>query len=151
MAAPPPPSPGQAAADGNAYEEEYEYEDEYEDDDENDTPPIVIDCGSGMIKAGFAGDDNPRCAFPSVVGVPKHKNIMQGMGQKDIFVGDEAQSKRVCCPLAAFSSVTLHVLTLKRMNQFEHSGYSLDQLSHSARHCHLMGRFGENMASHFLQ
>jgi len=58
------------------------------------TPPIVIDCGSGMIKAGFAGDDNPRCSFPSVVGVPKHKNIMQGMGQKDVFIGDEAQSKR---------------------------------------------------------
>jgi len=99
MNAPPPPSPGQAAADGNEYDDGDEYDNQYieydqDEEEEDDTPPIVIDCGSGMIKAGFAGDDNPRCAFPTVVGTPKHKNIMQGMGQKDIFVGDEAQSKR---------------------------------------------------------
>ena len=74
---------------------EEEYDEEYDDEDEeNAAPPIVMDNGSGMIKAGFAGDDNPRCSFPSVVGRPKHKNIMQGMGNKDLFVGDEAQSKR---------------------------------------------------------
>eukprot|EP01083_Nonionella_stella_P312250 1116196_1 len=81
--------PPQAPDDGG-YEE---YEEEYEDED-NGKPPVVMDCGSGMIKAGFAGDDNPRCAFPTVVGRPKHKNIMAGMGGKDLFVGDEAQSKR---------------------------------------------------------
>jgi actin beta/gamma 1 len=31
---------------------------------------IVIDNGSGMCKAGFAGDDAPQALFPSVVGRP---------------------------------------------------------------------------------
>lgn len=30
--------------------------------------PLVVDNGSGMVKAGFAGDDAPRCVFPSIVG-----------------------------------------------------------------------------------
>ena len=33
---------------------------------------LVVDNGSGMRKAGFAGDDAPRAVFPSIVGRP-HK------------------------------------------------------------------------------
>jgi len=55
---------------------------------------LVIDNGSGMVKAGFAGDDAPRAVFPSLVGRPRHINIMPGMATKDVFVGDEAQSRR---------------------------------------------------------
>jgi len=25
--------------------------------------PVVIDNGSGLVKAGFAGDDLPKCSF----------------------------------------------------------------------------------------
>jgi actin-related protein len=55
---------------------------------------IVVDNGSGMVKAGFSGDDAPRATFPSIVGRPKYKAEMQGMARKTVYVGDEAQSKR---------------------------------------------------------
>jgi actin beta/gamma 1 len=34
---------------------------------------LVVDNGSGMCKAGFAGDDDPRAVFPSIVGHHLHQ------------------------------------------------------------------------------
>ena len=47
-----------------------------------DVQALVVDNGSGMCKAGFAGDDAPRAVFPSIVGRPRHTGVMVGMGQK---------------------------------------------------------------------
>jgi actin-related protein len=47
-----------------------------------------------MCKAGIAGDDAPRCVFPSIVGRPKVPGIMVGGADKDTFIGEEAQAKR---------------------------------------------------------
>jgi actin-related protein len=55
---------------------------------------VVIDNGSGMVKAGFAGEDAPRAVFPSIVGRPKHAASIQGGNNKNEFVGEEAQQKR---------------------------------------------------------
>lgn len=59
---------------------------------------MVIDNGSGMVKAGLAGDDAPRAVFPSVVGTPKYGGssggTMIGMDSKQSYVGDEAISKK---------------------------------------------------------
>ncbi|KAF9213670.1 Actin-2 [Podila epicladia] len=65
---------------------------EYEDVLTNQ--PVVIDNGSGVIKAGFAGDDQPKCFFPSFVGRPKHVRIMAGAVEGDVFIGRKAQELR---------------------------------------------------------
>jgi actin-related protein len=65
-----------------------------DDADKGESQALVIDVGSGMCKAGFAGDDAPRAVFPSIVGKPKQKGIMVGMGEKECYIGDEAQAKR---------------------------------------------------------
>jgi actin beta/gamma 1 len=62
--------------------------------EDEDIAALVIDNGSGMCKAGFAGDDAPRSVFPSLIGRARQPGIMVGMEQRDAYVGDEAQAKR---------------------------------------------------------
>lgn len=57
---------------------------------EADTQAIVIDNGSAMIRAGFAGDDAPRTVFPSILG--RNTRNVTGL-DKDVYVGDEAMAK----------------------------------------------------------
>ncbi|KAE9963814.1 Actin-like protein [Venturia inaequalis] len=56
--------------------------------------PIVLDNGSGTIRAGFAGEDTPKCFFPSWVGRPKHVRTMAGARDGDVFIGPHAQDIR---------------------------------------------------------
>mmetsp|Transcript_8202 Transcript_8202/g.30257 ORF Transcript_8202/g.30257 Transcript_8202/m.30257 type:complete len:379 (-) Transcript_8202:168-1304(-) len=63
--------------------------------EQGETVALVVDNGSGMCKAGYAGDDAPRAVFPSIVGRPKATASRAMVGvEKDSYVGDEAQSKR---------------------------------------------------------
>lgn len=62
--------------------------------DSTENPIVVIDNGSGMVKAGFAGEEAPRCVFPAIVGRPKHASTLMGTNNKSEFIGDEAMQKR---------------------------------------------------------
>ena len=59
-----------------------------------ETKAMVIDNGSGMCKAGFSGESQPRSVFPEVIGKPKNPGVLIGIGTKDLYIGEEAQQKR---------------------------------------------------------
>ena len=56
---------------------------------EEENIPLVIDVGSSMCKAGFSGDDKPKCVFPTVFSRTR-PGIMSPMYS---YVGYEAISK----------------------------------------------------------
>ena len=60
------------------------------EDEEESRPHIIIDNGSGYIKAGFSGEEGPRAVFPSIVGYPKYNSDNLGRDKKGFFVGTEA-------------------------------------------------------------
>jgi len=61
---------------------------------------VVLDNGSYMMKAGFAGGDAPRAVFPNLCGEPSAhfleycNQIKSVMQMKEKYVGDEVVSKR---------------------------------------------------------
>jgi actin-related protein len=61
---------------------------------DSETQTLVVDNGSGVVKAGFSGEDAPRAVFPSIVGRPKNISVIVGVETKDEYLGDEAQQKR---------------------------------------------------------
>ena len=61
---------------------------------EGDNKAVVIDNGSGVIKAGFSGDNAPSVKFPSIVGVPRTDKPMIGTDVKSEYIGDEAMKLR---------------------------------------------------------
>lgn len=64
---------------------------------DDEVAALVVDNGSGIVKAGFAGDDAPRAVFPSIVGPPRHKGVMVGMGQED--TEDTVVDETLKCPI----------------------------------------------------
>ncbi|KAI5929416.1 Beta-centractin [Manis javanica] len=56
--------------------------------------PVVVDNGSGVIKAGFAGDQIPKYCFANYVGRPKHMRVMAGALEGDLFIGPKAEEHR---------------------------------------------------------
>lgn len=71
----------------------------------NENTHLVVDNGSGMVKAGFSGEDAPRCIFPSIIGRTKYQKIQINRNvntnantntnrENEVFIGEDAQSKR---------------------------------------------------------
>uniref|UniRef100_UPI00398E406B uncharacterized protein isoform X2 n=1 Tax=Pristiophorus japonicus TaxID=55135 RepID=UPI00398E406B len=56
--------------------------------------PIILDTGSGLMKAGFANQELPTTIFPTVIGRPKYENVCNGRNQRDVYVGHDAQHMR---------------------------------------------------------
>ena len=58
---------------------------------------IIIDNGSGYIKAGLSDEEGARAVFPTIVGYPKsrmHSEFTIGGGETEFFIGADAQYKR---------------------------------------------------------
>uniref|UniRef100_A0A672Z986 Si:ch211-241j12.3 n=1 Tax=Sphaeramia orbicularis TaxID=375764 RepID=A0A672Z986_9TELE len=56
--------------------------------------PIVLDTGSGLMKAGFADQDLPSVIFPTIIGLPKYEEIMNSSAEREVYIGHEAQHMR---------------------------------------------------------
>ncbi|VDM04804.1 unnamed protein product [Schistocephalus solidus] len=59
----------------------------------NSLVPIVLDNGSGMCKAGFAGIDEPSVVMPAIVGRPRQQTVIVGV-RDQVFVCEEALARR---------------------------------------------------------
>lgn len=89
--------------------------------------PVVIDNGSGSIKAGFAGSDTPKLHFPAYVGRPKYVRAMAGgAAEGDIFVGDKARDLR---GILRLNYPTQHGVTLDWKDMQNIWQYSYEQLN----------------------
>ncbi|XP_013120046.1 uncharacterized protein LOC100698705 isoform X1 [Oreochromis niloticus] len=56
--------------------------------------PIVLDTGSGLIKAGFADQDLPSIIFPTIIGVPKYEEVLNGNLEREAYIGHDAEHMR---------------------------------------------------------
>ena len=54
-----------------------------------DREPVIVHTGQRAVLAGRASEEKPSVEFPTVVGRPRHRGVMVGMGQKDFYVGHE--------------------------------------------------------------
>lgn len=78
--------------------------------DEGETASLVIDSGSGVIKAGRAGEDAPHVVLPNVVGRPKQQQAGDRAG-RDLSFGDDALAKQVKEDIALKHPVENGVIT----------------------------------------
>lgn len=57
------------------------------EDDEDDETVVIIDNGSGTVKAGLSSDERPSAVFPEVVGKPR--NSWKAQCERECYLGDE--------------------------------------------------------------
>lgn len=58
-----------------------------------DKPVVILDNGSGHMKAGLSDEQLPKSVFPAVVGRPKHAKV-GGESDKECYLGESAMEKR---------------------------------------------------------
>jgi actin-related protein len=58
--------------------------------------PVVIDNGTGLSKNGYAGEDQPRSVWPTLIGYPRYESIMTDVDHytRDYYIGEEAINLR---------------------------------------------------------
>jgi actin-related protein len=61
---------------------------------DDDVQAIVFDNGSGIIKAGFAGDCKVRAVVPSIIGRLHHTSTLSATSLKEQYIGYEALAKK---------------------------------------------------------
>ena len=59
-----------------------------------DDQKIVIDNGTGFMKAGFSSESKPSVIFESIVGAPKYDALHGGSDLKDFYVGADVIKKK---------------------------------------------------------
>jgi actin-related protein len=60
---------------------------------------LVCDIGSGSLKLGLSGYDEPQLVCQNMIGRPRFLDLLTVNGKKDYFIGSEAQSKRAILAL----------------------------------------------------
>ena len=57
--------------------------------------PIIVDIGSGEVKAGFSGEENPKVIFQNYFGEPKYKKILRIFNNEqelnEQFIGEDCE------------------------------------------------------------
>lgn len=95
--------------------------------------PIVIDNGSGVLKAGFAGGDKPRVVFRSCVGRIKHTRVMPGgsLEGNEVFIGSKAEEHRGALKLSypIESGIVQNWSDMERIWQYVYSRDNLNVIS----------------------
>ena len=59
--------------------------------------PIIIDIGSGEVKAGFGGEENPKIIFKNYFGEPKYRKVLCSCEQeitniKEKYIGNDCEN-----------------------------------------------------------
>ena len=61
---------------------------------EDEVGAVVVDVGSSTTKAGYAGEDHPKCVIPSYVGMMYQTGDASTVGQGPQAVGEEVSDVR---------------------------------------------------------